>query len=208
MASPPIGIHDKCDTVFHSRCLFQATILCCVISSSFAQCLDDLHEPILVYDFAESLASQFLFLVTEFPYKTEFLTNDSIIRPFLLLAKHYSSSFHELHIIPGLLQKLFLFHWFTELLELMRQPRTLCSHLHCHLSPDFLTVEKGHQQCFVGLVHNYFTLKLYDCNRNTHLSIRADGFDRAEYITSNGLRFVTSSNSIPYRYKWNFSHAH
>ena len=34
--------------------------------SSFAQCLDDLHEPILVYDFAESLASQFLFLVTEF----------------------------------------------------------------------------------------------------------------------------------------------
>src|SRR6218665_3270457 len=31
-----------------------------------AQCLGDLHEPILVYDFAESLASQFLFLVTEF----------------------------------------------------------------------------------------------------------------------------------------------
>src|SRR6218665_3215751 len=66
MASPPIGIHDKCDTVFHSPCIFQATILCCVISSSFAQCLDDLHEPILVYDFAESLASHFLFLVTEF----------------------------------------------------------------------------------------------------------------------------------------------
>src|SRR6218665_2500070 len=54
----------------------------------------------------------------------------------------------------------------------------------------------------------YFTLKLYDCNRNTHLSIRADGFDRAEYITSSCLWSVTSSNSIPYRYKWNLSHAH
>src|SRR6218665_115428 len=80
MASPPIGIHDKCDTVFHSRCLFQATILCCVISSSFAQCLDDLHEPILVYDFAESLASQFRIFPIE--HSSSLMTLYSTISPF------------------------------------------------------------------------------------------------------------------------------
>ena len=52
----------------------------------------------------------------------------------------------------------------------------------------------------------YLTLKLYGCNRRTHLSILAQGLDFVEYIVSKGLWSVHSSNSIPYRYTWKRSH--
>ena len=46
------------------------------------------------------------------------------------------------------------------------------------------------------------------CNLNTHLSIRADGFDLHPYRTASGRQSVMSRNIVPSKYMLNRSQAH